>query len=522
MIRGNTLLENISKLNTYVITTKSNNSLNLYLEKILNNKCTSIKFINDYDYVTLDLLYTSLQIMNSEEKINVKDFNKIDKKELKYYIDKTKGINYLKNQVSSLKNDEILTNYIRTSLAHGAYTINTNNTIRFNNGLIVDAEWLVEFANFIVSSINNNENVSNDGKVYSLKLVEIPEEKNVSLRDFIKNIKLYEYNVSRKDNKVLTYQNIKYIIDILSPIDSYDFKQLKEINSILAKEKYILSINKLNTNFNTEVKSKIEMLLNESDTNYYRLDEYIKDVLKCSNGAYRTNKKKLINTYDLLRSFAHAYKANYKLEECRNLFNLSSKEYEIEFGLTISNFYLNYIYDEENLNKYFNYALLNLEDVKPTIIDYETDEYKNILNELSRLNKKIVVENRKINKYLEISKNIKNDKELLKETNTKIDDSCFELDSLVEEVDRLRVELSNIKDNNNGKFNKNKTKIKYIKESIIKGTYKFDKDTTMLTFDCYSQKDYHHTFHLELTLKEFNDLLLSNENINTRINFYQL
>ena len=139
----------------------------------------------------------------------------------------------------------------------------------------------------------------------------------------------------------------------------------------LSKEKYILSINKLNTNFNTEVKSKIEMLLNESDTNYYRLDEYIKDVLKCSNGAYRTNKKKLINTYDLLRSFAHAYKANYKLEECRNLFNLSSKEYEIEFGLTISNFYLNYIYDEENLNKYFNYALLNLEDVKPTIIDYE-------------------------------------------------------------------------------------------------------------------------------------------------------
>ena len=146
----------------------------------------------------------------------------------------------------------------------------------------------------------------------------------------------------------------------------------------------------------------------------------------------------------------------------------------------------------------------------------------NILNELYRINKKIVVENRKINKYLEISKNIKNDKELLKETNTKIDDSCFELDSLVEEVDRLRVELSNIKDNNNGKFNKNKTKIKYIKESIIKGTYKFDKDTTMLTFDCYSQKDYHHTFHLELTLKEFNDLLLSNENINTRINFYQL
>ena len=100
MIRGNTLLENISKLNTFVITTKSNNSLNLYIDKILNNKCKSLKFINDYDYVTLDLLYISLQIMNSEDKINVKDFNKIDKKELKYYFDKTKGINFFKNQVT--------------------------------------------------------------------------------------------------------------------------------------------------------------------------------------------------------------------------------------------------------------------------------------------------------------------------------------------------------------------------------------------------------------------------------------
>ena len=68
MIRGNTSLENISKLNTFVITTKSNNSLNLYIDKILNNKCKSLKFINDYDYVTLDLLYISLQIMNSEDK----------------------------------------------------------------------------------------------------------------------------------------------------------------------------------------------------------------------------------------------------------------------------------------------------------------------------------------------------------------------------------------------------------------------------------------------------------------------
>ena len=263
------------------------------------------------------------------------------------------------------------------------------------------------------------------------------------------------------------------------------------------------------------------MLLNESDINYYRLDEYIKDTLKCTNSEYRNNKKKLINTYDLLRTIAHAYKANYSLDECRKLYDLTSKEYEITFGLAISNFYLNYIYDESNLLKYFNYELLELGEIKPTIIDYETDEYKNIISELSKLNKKIVVENRKINRYLEETKHTK-DKELLKEVNKKLDDSCFELDKLVSDVDRLREELTFIKDDNNNKSNINKTKIKYIKESIIKGTYKFDKDTTMIIFDCYNDKDYHHTFHLELSLNDFKTILLSDDNINTRINFYQL
>ena len=69
MIRGNTLLENISKLNTFVHTIKSNEFLSIYIEKIINNKSKSIKFINDFDYISLDLLYTSLQIMNSKENI---------------------------------------------------------------------------------------------------------------------------------------------------------------------------------------------------------------------------------------------------------------------------------------------------------------------------------------------------------------------------------------------------------------------------------------------------------------------
>ena len=113
MIRGNTLLENISKLNTFVHTIKSNEFLSIYIEKIINNKSKSIKFINDFDYISLDLLYTSLQIMNSKEKITKESFYKIDKKELKYYMDKVKGINYFKKQVPAIKSEEILVEYLK-------------------------------------------------------------------------------------------------------------------------------------------------------------------------------------------------------------------------------------------------------------------------------------------------------------------------------------------------------------------------------------------------------------------------
>ena len=72
------------------------------------------------------------------------------------------------------------------------------------------------------------------------------------------------------------------------------------------------------------------------------------------------------------------------------------------------------------------------------------------------------------------------------------------------------------------KYNINKTKIKYIKESIITGNYTYDPDTTYLVFRSYSPKDYHCTFELELSLNNFIDILLSEDNRNKRINFYQI
>ena len=189
-MRDSKLRENISKLNTFIHMTKANELLSIYIEKIMNNKSKNLKFVNDFDYISLDLLYTSLQIMNSNNIVNEDELNKLDSRELKYYLDKTKGISFFKNQVSSIKDSESLISYVMNAMATGSYICNNNNTIRFDNGLIVDSDWLVEFAHFLVTSFNNNKNISKDGKTYYFNTVTIPENKN----NYIKDLRLYEYD----------------------------------------------------------------------------------------------------------------------------------------------------------------------------------------------------------------------------------------------------------------------------------------------------------------------------------------
>lgn len=521
MIRGKEIFENITKLNTFFHMFKSNDLLSVYIDKIINSKNKKFKFSNDFDYISLDLLYISLQIINNNS-INKDEYNKIDKKELKYYLDKVKGISYFKNQVSSIKNEELLIEYLCDALAKGNYICKNNSTIKFGNGLIIESKWLIEFASFIITSLNNNVNLSNDGMTYSFYTVNVPKIIEGNVKTFIKSIKLYEYTVNRKDYKKLTFQDIKYLLDILPNIKEYDFKQLQEINSLLSQENFYLSVNKKQVNFTKLEKQNIEKIINE-DNQEKTIKEYIQEILKCHNSSTNLNRKKIIENYELLRSLAHAYKGNYSLEECRKLFDISSKKTDILNTLVIGDFYINYIYDENNFDETFNYSLLNLDKVKPQIIDYETIEYKSILNDLSTLNKKVVLLNRKINKCLETARSItKKDTKLIKENNKILSNHCRELEEVVKQINILREELNIAKDKNRNKSNINKMKIKHIKDAIINGKYYFDVERSVIVFDYYSKKDYHHKFHLEISLKDFKNYILSEHNCNTRIDFYQI
>lgn len=499
--------------------TKSNNFLSIYLEKIANKKSKSIKFINEFDPISLDLLYTSLQIMNTN-LCSKEEIAKIDQHELKYYFDKVKGINYFKKQVSEMKTPEAIINYLKESLAQGNYICNHNNTVKFPNGLIVDSDWLVEFSAFIITSLNNNIYLSSDCLSYSIKTIYLPEDKNNL--NYLKDLKIYEYIVTKKNKKKLSFQDVKFLKEHLNHIENYDFKKIQSLNSSLAKENYILSINKKPCTLNHNDRLTLQNLINEKGDKKDLILEFIKTRTSCYNTKSAITKANLIDNYEMLRSLAHAYKNNYSLQECRKLYDFANAG-ELESSLAIANFYIMYIYDEERLNKYFNYSLLDLQEIKPTIIDYETPEYKSIIQRLSRLNKKMIIENRKINKIIEESRGfIKNDVKKLELNSPSLSYHCQELERIATEVKNLREELMSIKDNNHQLANQNKAKINYIKEAICKGDYSFDNDTTVLSFIAHDSKDYHQTFNLDITLSDFNTYLFSEGNQIDRINFYQI
>ena len=92
MKRGQNYNDNITKLYTFVNMKKSLNYLKIYIEKITNKRCQSLKFIEDFEPNVLDLLFTSLKMLNFNNKITFKDLSNIDKKELDFYIEKSHGL----------------------------------------------------------------------------------------------------------------------------------------------------------------------------------------------------------------------------------------------------------------------------------------------------------------------------------------------------------------------------------------------------------------------------------------------
>lgn len=513
----------ILKLYTLVNTNKSLDLLNVYIEKIANNQSKKLKYIIDFEATNLDILFTTLKLLNISSKITYKEYERLDETEINFYLEKMHGLKYFTNQNKNIKTNIDLINYLIDALTHGSYVCNMNSTIRLNDELIVDDDWLISFLNFLISSLMLGEYISPDRRKFTMKTLEFPSssEFGTNLRLFLKNTKIYEYNVVKKDNKEITYQELVLLYNKLTKISNYDFKTLKELNSELTKEHYTLSVTKANLSLTSKTKKTIDNLYNETNEINDTIKEFIKDNLLIHNRQAKKVKTNLIDVYEILRSLAYAYKNNYTLKECRKLFDLNKIKKDLELALNIARFYINYLYDEKNLKANYYYESLSLDGIRPSVIDYETDEYKTIIAKLSTLNKKIILANRKINKYLELGRHISRENDaLIKENSRKVGSLCQELEHLVSEVSNLRQELNTIKDENNHHNNTNLTKVNYLKEAI--NTNDITIKDNLITITIYSKKDYHRMFHLEITPSTLKNILFSAENLNIRTKFYTL
>ena len=505
MNRGN-IINNISKLNTFIIMSKTNDYLRTYVEKLFDKKSKKIKFINDFDANTIDLLYSSLQLMNNKGSLSPKDYNKIDKKELKYYIDKSKGLKHYNKQCSSIKTEEQLLNAIKNALEEGAYTCNYDNTIKLDNGLIFDIKWFVSFVNYLSESLSLNRFLSTDAKTYTYRIVEINNNSTNNYDQFVKNIHIYDYKISTKTKTTLSFADVKYLTNMMNNIIDYDFEKLKELNSELAKSKFTLSVNKNYPTFTKDQKEFIKKQLNEE--NHEFLIEYIKNTFDCVNSTKNYNHQKYYKVYDCLKALGHAYKNNYELEECRQKIDLINRE-DMLCAITMGDFYINYIYDEKSLNEGFMYEELKLDELKPEKIDYETQDYKNIISKLSNTHKRLIGDNRKINKYLIRNKENEDDN---------LTNLCQSVDKNIEEIKLLRKELTKEKEINLSKSNVNKKKIDYIKLALINGNYKYYDNKIILSAN---NSKYQKIFKIEIPFNDFIGIVLSDYNKNLRIDYYQ-
>ncbi|MBR7042463.1 MAG: hypothetical protein IKI04_03070, partial [Bacilli bacterium] len=155
-------MDKINRLYTYMNTYKSLELLGIYLDKITNGKSTHLKFIDDYDITALDLLLTAIKY-KSIKKI---DNDKLDRKELNYYIKKGKGITYFKKQNKVIKDKGDLVKYLVSKLNEGDYYYTLDNIVRVGN-IIVNINWLTEFSEFLINSYYLEQFISDDRKLFS-------------------------------------------------------------------------------------------------------------------------------------------------------------------------------------------------------------------------------------------------------------------------------------------------------------------------------------------------------------------
>ena len=484
-------MNNINKLFTYTNTNKTLNLLEIYLEKILNPISKKLKFIPEFDLLSQDLLFTSLKYVN----INDFDYSKIDFKELSYYLKLSKGLSFFSKQNKAIKTKKNLVSYLINNLSSGNYYYGIDKIVYVGN-VIMDIDWLVNISNFLINSLNLADLISEDRYTFIYRFLDKNKDKYY----------LYEYQVTKNKKSKISYHEQLYLYDILKNINKYDFQKMKTLNSILNKEGYILSVNKLSLT-NTKANKEYFKTLPKD-----RLEEYLNDFFKTSNRHCLNNRINMTETYELFRSIAHAYKAEYSPNKCRSLFTINNKD-NVFLAYVFAKYFANYIYDLKSLQKNYHYNELNTDYLKVEIIDYRSHNYIGTLKKLTKVSDKIIKQNGIINK--QIIRNYLNI-EALKENARRFNNSCNKLYALVRNKELLEAKLNLYDEYNKGD---KEYLINYITKSIFSYNYTYDKGILHLSINNYTYDDT--VFKLNTEITKLLEFINDEDNLLHRVKFYQ-
>lgn len=484
-------MNNMNKLYTYTNTHKSLKLLEIYIGKILNPLSKKLKFIPNFDLLSQDLLFTSIKYVGIKDYI----YEKLDSKELSYYLKINEGVSNFSKQNKTIKTKKNLISYLINNLSNGNYYYTMDEKVFIGN-IMVDVTWLVDISNFLINSINLSDMISEDRYQFIYRFLEYNNN----------NYYIYDYSVKKTKKQKISYHEQLFLYDTLKNINNYDFKETKELNSLLNREGYILSINKQSLVHTKANKDYINNLPID------KLENYLNDFFKTSNRRSLKNRIKMTETYELFRSISHAYKEEYKPEKCRNLFTIDNKE-EAYLGYIFSHYFLNYLYDYKSLQKGYHYNELNTEYIKVSIIDYRSNNYLGTLKKLSKISKKIIKQNNVINKQM--LKNYTN-LESLKDNAKSLSSSCNKLYSLVKTKKTLEAKLTIYDEYNKG--NKEYL-IKYLTNSIFSYNYTFSKGIIHLSINNYTYNDT--IFKLDTGITNIINFINDEDNLLHRMKFYQ-
>ncbi len=454
-------MNKIYRLYTYINTYKSLELLNIYLDKINNGKSTHLRFIDEFDLTSLDLLFTAIKYKN----INNINVSKLDRKELNYYIKKGKGITYFSKQNKSISDKKDLINYLVNKLNKGDYYFDFEGIVRIGN-VLINKEWLLEISEFLVNSYYLEEFISDNRKLFSYTIYD--------------NGTYYEYNIEKNKKEEITYHEELYLYDLLKNITKYDFKELKNINRLLHKDGYVLSVNK---------NSKSRLI---SNRNNYIMARDMNEM------------------YELYRSIAHAYQDRCSINKCRKLISSDNKKY-MELVYMYVLYYLEYLYDYDRVNKYLDYENVNIYKVKPSIINYYNREYKKTLCKLVKKKKEIVKQNKIID--LCLMDNYKSI-DVLKNKGYKLSKEANKLTMLVTNKKELQSKLDVL-----SKLDGNSKQVLF--DNITKGlfTYSYRYKNRVLEITLYDKNVI--IFGIEIRIDDLKKILSNEDNLINRVKVYE-